>query len=303
MKTIFFAFLALISMQIQSQVQVSSGRVERLENFPSKLVTPRNIDIWLPSDYNSNTKYKVLYMHDGQMLFDSTTTWNKQEWGVDEHITQLMKDSVIQPTIVVGIWNAGNERHADYFPQYPFEQLEKSYQDSLYQINRSENVKLFAKEVQSDNYLKFITTELKPYIDAHYSTKVEPEHTAIMGSSMGGLISIYALCEYPQTFGKAGCLSTHWPGAFDPNDERIPNAFIQYIQNYLPCQMNHTIYFDYGTETIDAWYEKYQLKVDNLLQEAGFTEKSWMTKKFEGADHSEKAWNARLSIPLSFLLK
>jgi enterochelin esterase-like enzyme len=303
MKNLFLLFLLLWQMSMWSQVQVSSGKVERLENFPSQFVSARNVDIWLPEGYNSQQKYAVLYMHDGQMLYDPSASWNKQEWGVDEHITTLMKDSLIKPTIVVGVWNSGANRHSDYFPQTPFESLTKEYQDSLYQLYRDTGSPLFASKVQSDGYLKFLVEELKPYIDSHYATLTGKENTAIMGSSMGGLISLYAICEYPQVFGTAGCLSTHWPGILDPNDTRIPQAFLNYMEFYLPCSMDHKIYFDYGTATIDAWYEPYQLLVDERMINSGFTPASWMTQKFEGANHSEEAWNARLDIPLKFLLK
>jgi predicted alpha/beta superfamily hydrolase len=303
MKNLFLFFLLLWHMSMWSQVQVSSGKVERLENFPSQYVSARNVDIWLPEGYTPDQKYAVLYMHDGQSLYDAQTTWNKQEWGVDEHVSALMRDSIIKPTIVVGVWNSGANRHSDYFPQTPFESLTQEYQDSLYQMNRDSGSPLFASKVQSDNYLKFLVEELKPYIDSHYATLTEKENTAVMGSSMGGLISLYAICEYPQVFGRAACLSTHWPGAFNPEDSRIPQAFLDYMEFYLPCSMDHKIYFDYGTATIDAWYEPYQLLVDERMINSGFTEKSWMTQKFEGANHSEEAWNARLDIPLKFLLQ
>jgi predicted alpha/beta superfamily hydrolase len=299
-----FIVIVLFGMTVlYSQVQVSSGKVVRLENFSSKYVASRNVDVWLPESYNENQKYAVLYMHDGQMLYDAGTTWNKQEWKVDEHLSELIKNEIIKPTIVVGIWNSGPTRHIDYFPQAPFESLTKEYQDSLYQVDRQESQRLFAGKVQSDQYLKFIVEELKPYIDTNFSTISDKENTSIMGSSMGGLISMYAICEYPQVFGSAACISTHWPGAFDPNDKRIPQAFVNYMELYLPCPFDHKIYFDFGTETIDAWYEPYQVMVDEKMINAGFDENSWMTKKFEGANHSEDAWNSRLQIPLEFLLK
>ena len=106
------------------------GTIERIDSFNSKFVRSRNIDVWLPKDYNSNEQYAVLYMHDGQMLYDSTTTWNKQEWGVDEVMTSLIDQGKIRKTIVVGIWNT-TDRHAEYFPQKPFESLTKEFRDSM----------------------------------------------------------------------------------------------------------------------------------------------------------------------------
>ncbi len=285
------------------KIKVSNGILERYENVPSKYVTPRNVDVWLPEGYNKKKEYAVLYMHDGQMLFDSTTTWNRQEWGVDETLGRLMEENKIEKCIVVGIWNSGIGRHSDYFPQKPFEELPKYYIDSLLQeANQSEESPLFSNAVQSDNYLKFIVHELKPFIDSTYSTRTDRDNTFIAGSSMGGLISWYSICEYPEVFGGAACLSTHWVGTFSAENNPIPAEFIRYLEENLPPPPAHKIYFDYGTETLDALYEPFQLSVDSLMQMKGYDRSNWMTRKFDGENHSENAWRKRLHIPVTFLL-
>jgi hypothetical protein len=158
--------------------------------------------------------------------------------------------------------------------------------------------------VQSDNYLKFIVSELKPFVDSNYSTNKIAKYTFIAGSSMGGLISIYALCEYPKVFGGAACLSTHWPGIFNA-DNPFPKAMQTYLKANLPVAKNHKIYFDYGTETLDAMYEPFQLQVDSIMNSKGysFNNNDWKTQKFEGENHSEIAWRKRLYIPILFLFK
>lgn len=279
----------------------SNGKIIRHENFPSKLIAPRHVDVWLPEDYSPKQKYSVLYMHDGQMLFDPNHTWNKQEWGVDEAAGRMMAFDRSKKYIVVGIHNISEIRHSNYFPQKPFESLSEKTRDSLYQLNRFEQVKLFGKEVDSDNYLKFIVTELKPFIDSKYSTLKNASNTFIAGSSMGGLISWYAVCEYPEVFGGAACLSTHWVGVFDTVNNPIPDAFLVYLKEKMPKAGTHKFYFDYGTATLDALYEPYQLKVDELMKEKGYTNKNWSTRKFLKAEHSENAWRARIHIPLMFL--
>jgi enterochelin esterase-like enzyme len=116
--------LSTISTMSQSQVpKVSSGKIVRLKNFPSKLISSRNIDIWLPEGYSNRKKYAVVYMHDGQMLFDSTTTWNKQDWQADEVANKLMKSHKTKDFIIVGIWNGGETRHPDYFLKNPMSHL------------------------------------------------------------------------------------------------------------------------------------------------------------------------------------
>ena len=282
----------------------SSGKIIRIDSFPSKYVTARNIDIWLPDDYTESKKYAVLYMHDGQMLFDSTITWNKQEWMVDETVSSLLKNNTIKDVIVVGVWNGGKTRHIDYFPQKPFESLSQKEQDNLYKKNRPNGASVFNEgKVQSDNYLKFLLEELKPRIDSQFATLKNKQNTFIAGSSMGGLISMYAICEYPKVFAGAACLSTHWPGIFTLENNPIPEAFYNYLKEHLPSPKTHKIYFDYGTKTLDAMYPALQEQVDIIMKHKGFTTKNWITKKFGGEDHSEKAWQKRLYIPLTFLMK
>ena len=287
-------FICLAVSMKGQKVHTTSGKVVRIENFQSEFIQPRNVDVWLPEDYNPQNEYAVLYMHDGQMLFDSTSTWNKQEWQVDEVAGRLQQEGTIRNCLVVGIWNNGAYRHAEYFPQKPMQFLPEQIRAGLTAQNLKGNP-------MSDQYLLFLTKELKPYIDSHFSTKTDAANTLIMGSSMGGLISMYALCEYPEIFGGAACLSTHWVGTFERN-EPIPEAFVTYLKHHLPDPATHKLYFDYGTETLDSLYEDYQLRVDEVLKEKGYTQLNWMTKKFPGADHSEKAWASRLHIPLQFLL-
>jgi enterochelin esterase-like enzyme len=242
-------------------------------------------------------------MHDGQMLFDSSINWNKQEWGIDELVSKLVKEKKVKSFIVVGVWNTGN-RHVEYFPQKPFESLAKQQQDSIFITNRSNGQSVFSNDkILSDNYLKFLVTELKPFIDSSFSTFKNKKNTFIAGSSMGGLISMYAICEYPDVFGGAACLSTHWPGIFMVEGNPIPDTFFKYLKNYLPNPKSHKIYFDFGTKTLDSLYAPLQQKADDIMQQKGFTSKNWITREFIGADHSEKSWSKRLDVPLVFLLR
>jgi predicted alpha/beta superfamily hydrolase len=205
--------------------------------------------------------------------------------------------------IVVGIWNSGKSRHANYFPQKPFENLSQSQKDFVSKQLQISGRTTDTFQPNSDNYLKFMVKELKPYIDKNYSVFKDQKNTFIAGSSMGGLISIYAICEYPTIFGGAACLSTHWPGIFSLENNPIPDSFLNYLKTNLPDFRNHKIYFDYGDKTLDAMYPSLQKKVDEVMKLKGFSDKNWMTKFFPGEDHSEKSWNKRLDIPLMFLFQ
>jgi enterochelin esterase-like enzyme len=304
-----FIFLLLFSMLFafdtiaQTLPEVTSGSITKIENFKSNFTPDTNIIIWLPENYSTKKKYAVLYMHDGQMLFDSNTTWNKQAWEVDEVASQLMKEGKIQDCIVIGIENNGTTRHATYFPQKPFESLtteQREYVNKQIQEKGSSSPDF---QPTSDNYLRFIVKELKPFVDKTYSVYKDKNHTFIAGSSMGGLISMYALCEYPTVFGGAACISTHWPGIFIAENNPIPDTFINYLKINLPNPKTHKIYFDYGDQTIDSMYPPLQKKVDEVLKHKGFTDENGLTKFFPGKDHSEASWKERLHFPLEFLLK
>lgn len=148
----------------------------------------------------------------------------------------------------------------------------------------------------SDRHLKFIVSELKPFIDAHYRTLPGGGDTFIMGSSMGGLISAYAVSEYPGVFGGAACVSTHWPAAV--------GAVVDCQAANLPEPGAHRLDFDFGTATLDAGYEPYQQRMDWSLRHRRYADgEDWITRKFEGAEHSEKAWRLRAGLPLRFLLR
>lgn len=280
-----------------SEAKLASGKLVRIDSFPSKYIVPRPIDIWLPKDYTTDKKYNVLYMHDGQMLFDGTTTWNKQEWKVDEWASNLMDESKTKDFIVVAVHNIPKIRWQDLFPQKAFNYIDESIKDSLVDIAGKGDIKL-----NGDNYLKCIVKEVKPFIDRQYSVYTDRDNTFVMGSSMGGLMSMYAISEYPEVFSGASCISTHWVGAMPAANNPYPDAIFKYMNDNLPESGTHKLYFDYGNKTLDQYYPQYALRVDEILKAKGYTDKDSKNVFFEGTDHSENSWNQRLDKPLLFLL-
>jgi predicted alpha/beta superfamily hydrolase len=263
--------------------------IRRHDPFLSQYVQSRPVDVWLPPGYDdSDAAYPVIYMHDGQNLFNPRTSYSGADWGIDEALNGLIREGATAGAIVVGVWNSGENRLREYMP-------EKFVRRSVKQRLRA----LFTARLRgvpySDAYLQFLVKEVKPFIDNIYRTLPDPAHTSVMGSSMGGLISLYALEEYPDVFGRAGCVSTHWPAGGD--------ALVDSMAAALPPPGCHKLYFDYGTETTDAPYEPLQRRMDHHLATAGYTPGvDWLTKKFPGADHSERAWRERVALPLRFLL-
>ncbi|MFK7833308.1 MAG: alpha/beta hydrolase [Winogradskyella sp.] len=289
-----------VKFQALKTAQLYKGEIHRTDSFPSKYIQARPVDIWLPQDYSKDKKYAVLYMHDGQNLFDSTTTWNKQEWKVDEWASKLVDEEKVKDFIVVGIHNIPEIRWQDLFPQKAMDFMNIKVKDSLMALAKKNN---FNSDFKGDNYLKFVVEELKPSIDKNYSVETNREHTFIMGSSMGGLMSMYAISEYPEVFGGAAGLSTHWVGAMPMPNNPYPEAIFKYMEANLPTAGDHKLYFDYGNKTLDEHYPQYATRVDDILKSKGYSDTDFKNLYFEGTDHSESSWNKRLNVPLEFLLK
>lgn len=271
----------------------AGGRLVRYTAYPSDYVPPRNVDVWLPPGYDADPtkRWPVVYMQDGQNLFDENLSFSGVDWGADEAVAALMQEGKIQGAIVVGVWNTAY-REEEYVPQGPVEDLMRG--------PMGEELRDFLAdmgwELTGDDYLRFLVEELKPVIDVRYRTRPDPANTVVMGSSSGALISLYALICYPHIFGRAGCLSTHFPA--------LDGALIEPLARSLPPPYpGRRLYFDFGTKSIDAEYEPFQRRFDDLLRQRGYTEGvDWMTRKFSGARHNERAWRKRLKIPMEFLL-
>ncbi|HEY5565269.1 MAG TPA: alpha/beta hydrolase-fold protein [Rhodothermia bacterium] len=265
------------------------GRLVRHLNFSSEHVESRNVDVWLPEGYDrqKDRTYSVVYLHDGQNLFDPALSFSGIDWGIHESLSLLQDEGRIRDTIAVGIWNTP-KRLLRYMPKRPFDLA----RDSTY-------INLWLEEhgnaPASDRYIEFIVSELKPFIDDQYRVRPEAADTFIMGASMGALVSLYALCEYPDVFGGAGCLSTSWTVAGD--------IFMPYLEQQLPPPGRHRFYFDYGQEALIKGYTKLQERATKIAIRAGYSEGvDWIVHEFPDHDHSERAWRERVAVPLELLL-
>jgi enterochelin esterase-like enzyme len=304
MLRLFLALACLVSVTPAEAQKVSSGTIVDLGVLQSKFTDPRKVVVWLPTGYRTNgPKYAVLYMHDGQNLFDKGAAGYGMEWQIDETLDRLIREKKVRPTIVVGIWNT-SKRLREYMPSKAFEHLPPQYMDRV----RG----LYGGDPLSDGYLKFIVDELKPAIDKRFHVKTDRSNTAIMGSSMGALISLYAIDEYPKVFGAAGMMSTHWPlflpteghkAISDEEYEVVSSAFEHYLAPALPDPKSHRLYFDHGSETLDAAYARYQSRVDAVVERRGYRRNvNWISRNFPGQAHNELSWASRVDIPLQFLL-
>ncbi len=239
-----------------------SGDVEYHHSFYSaNLQNERDIIIWLPPSYNNELekKYPVLYMHDGQNIMDPKTSFSKTDWRVDETVTRLIKKNQLQEIIIVGINNT-NDRLEEY-----------------------------SDSEKGNNYIKFITDELKPFIDKTYRTLPDKENTAVMGSSMGGLISFLIVWKHPDIFAKAACLSS----SFHYDNRKI----IEMIKADNDEIKDFKLYLDSGEDGLEEtqlMFAELSLKGYKLGKELDYFYD-------RGAQHTESAWAERLERPLLFL--
>jgi predicted alpha/beta superfamily hydrolase len=277
--------------------RVGRRNIVRHAAFESRFVDARTVDVWLPDGYDESSEpYSVLYAHDGQNLFiPYQSVYNGVDWGVDESLQRLIDDGNARQAIVVGVWSTP-KRRLEYLPQEAWDAAPEHMQ--VY-IEGTEGGKPESRE-----YLRFIVEELKPFIDQNYRTRPGRDDTFMMGSSMGGLVSLYGTIRHPDVFSAAACVSTHWPLHVDLNEMAATQQFIAFLQSAMPPPGAARFYFDFGTEELDGRYEPHQRLIDDMMRRLGYAEgEDWVTLKFDGAGHSEIAWSERAGVPLEFLLR
>jgi predicted alpha/beta superfamily hydrolase len=226
----------------------------------------RDAIVWLPPSYYKDLRkrYPVLYMHDGQNIIDPATSFIGYDWHVDEVADSLIRSGKVDELVVVGVYNT-----ADRIAEYSDTDLGRSY--ALFVIN-----------------------ELKPFIDKTYRTKPDRENTAVMGSSLGGLISFLFVWWYPDVFSEAGCLSS----AFLADSDKI----LKEVQEYTGAKKNIRIYLDCGSEGLEARLKPGYDEMIKVLKEKGYKEGIDLEYYFDqGAEHNERAWADRLWRPLVFM--
>ena len=235
--------------------------------FMPQLNRTRRIWAYIPADYNSSKrKYPVLYMHDGQALFDEFTS-AFGEWGIDECLDTLFAKGA-KECIVIGIDNSPVKRMNEYNP-YEFRKYGKA---------------------DGNEYVDFLVKTLKPYIDQHFRTLKDKEHTFIAGSSMGGLISLVAVMRYPEVYGGAGIFSpAFWTAPMLNSD----------LKGVAP-KINSRLYFYAGGSESDEMVPDMK-KVEELLKTSSHAKLYEVVD--EGQKHNEAAWRKHFPEFIKWILK
>lgn len=247
------------------------------ENFGSSfLENPRNIMVWTPPGYGIDPaqRYPVLYMHDGQNLVDPVDAFGGVVWGVDETAQKLILSDLIEPLIIVGIYNTGEKRLDEYT-----------------QV-KSRGGRLKGRGGLADSYGRMIIEELKPFIDREYLTKPERESTGIGGSSLGGLVSLYLGFKRPDVFSRLAVLS---PAVWWANKQIIQE--IAALGERLPLR----IWLDIGSR--EGARIRHQIRaLSEILLANGWREDVDLAYyEFPEAEHNELSWSQRFGEVLRFL--
>jgi isoamylase len=252
--------------EVQGNVVGNIRRLERIES--PQLGNRRDVLVYLPPSYASSGRhYPVLYMQDGQNLFDATTSF-AGEWLVDETMERMAREGL--EAIVVGIPNTGRNRAAEYSP----------FRDERVGGGRG------------DDYLSFLIDTLKPRIDGEFRTRRERAATGIMGSSMGGLISLYALLRRPETFGFAGVMSPSlWFGR---------GAMFAIASETV--RWDGRLYLDTGTLEGRGHVRQVREMVRLLRRRAVHPRRQIRYVEERGAHHNEAAWARRFEPAVRWLL-
>ena len=310
---IIYLPLILFSMNISSNLSIGSIEEVFLESNQSY---QRRIQIFYPYSNKVDNETIFIVMNDGEELFDENDSWNGKAWNIDKYFLYSEEETTNKNIVVVAIDSAKRvngkiidetRRYAEYFPNESIQHFDKGFKKNLYKsfIDKSEL-----------NHPDFITKKLLPFLEDKFNTKLGKHNLGIMGASMGGLSAINTVIEHPDLFGFVGCISTHWigirpseylllPFSFALDERKIigdkvtTDGVVKYIEMNSEKLKDIKIYFDHGTESLDAFYPDAQKSVNNILDAQGINYKYII---FDGYGHEPEYFGKRFGSILSYLI-
>lgn len=295
-----FALLLLV-IGLTAVRAEDAGRFDEMQISASGAMPKTGVTIWLPPGYDSDKRrYPVVYMHDAQNLFFLERSNFNKVWAADKSALRLIAAKTLGPFIIVGINQPGEARYAQYFPQALYAAASPELRSTIDAMTK--------QPLYGDAYLRWLTGTLKPMIDRAYRTKKDRDHTAIAGSSMGGLISCYAFTRYPKVFGRAACVSTHWPLANPEETEAHKAEIVKLWSNEFARGLGkpgkRRLWMDHGDQTLDAFYPPYQAEMTKSVATLGWhVDRDFTARPYPGTPHEENAWAARMDDIFSWTLR
>ena len=310
---IIYLSLILFSMNISSNLSIGSIEEVFLESNQSY---QRRIQIFYPYSDKIDNETIFIIMNDGEELFDENDSWNGKAWNIDKYFLDSAEEITNKNIVVIAIDSAKRvngkiidetRRYAEYFPNESIQHFDKGLRKNLYKslIDKAEL-----------NHPDFITKKLLPFLEDKFNTKLGKHNLGIMGASMGGLSAINTVIEHPDLFGFVGCISTHWigirpseylllPFSFALDERKIigdkvtTDGVVKYIEMNSEKLKDIKIYFDHGTESLDAFYPDAQKSVNNILDTQGIEYKYII---FDGYGHEPEYFGKRFGSILSYLI-
>jgi predicted alpha/beta superfamily hydrolase len=267
----------------QFQVRGIPGEVARIA------IGDRIIDYWAPHTPTDS----VLIAHDGQNVFDGkTSTHRRRTWEIGQSVNRLSKEMGINPPAVIAIWNGNSP--ADPWARLKELAPEKVLRNGVQMIT-SDVIPVTVDQLYGDRYLDEIFSKNLPTIANFLNIELTPAKTAMIGSSMGGLSTLYALVEHGDKFHTALALSTHWSLGGIP--------LVEALIDELPAHGTHNIYMSRGTKGLDTDYEPFQRHADSLMLKKGYQlDRNFITRVHNRTGHNEKSWASYIDEPISFWL-
>jgi enterochelin esterase-like enzyme len=280
---------------------VKNGTIERM-HFRHNYFD-RQVDIWLPDGFVPHKKTDVIIMHDGQMLFDSTITWNHQEWRVDECLTKLRQEGWLRNQVmVIGIHNDPMNRYREFFPNDVYSYLHDSLKTKL-------ETELWHGTPTADLYLANIMELVLPMIEKKFEVQSTRNRHFMVGASMGALISYYGLTKYPKELNGIAGLSIHLPminaQQFDQRyQSKMFEALLAYTTQAGQWDKNRksSIWIDRGTLGLDSLYSPYfEFFCRGMMQHLPKNNRV-NCQVFQATGHNERDWSSRTALLFRWLL-
>lgn len=278
--------------------ETAQGKIVTLGKIDPGSASQPRIRVWLPPGYaDTKLRYRTLYMLDGQFAFADDS--GETNFAVDRRVARLSADGTIRPTLIVAIDNLDDDRFLQYMPQTIYDRAGPGVRESV----EREIKRVSANSLVSVQFIRFMTDQLKPYVDSHFRTSADRLDTAIFGASMAGVMSGAIFVEAQQRFGLGACMSPNWP-IYDKrmiNHPGLPTLWSNYFAQLGP-PAGRRLWLDHGTEMMDAGMAPHQTAIASVLTDLGWRRSCNLQTRVYEAGHAFAQTAKQMDDVLAWLL-